>query len=1096
MAQQPPPARPWPDLDRLFAELREAGHYLTPRQQDDAQRALALASAGIIISHAPDQEGIRALLMPILAKSPAERADLAARLDVWLGPAFVAPPTAAPVLVAGNPERIAAATRRWRLAVVTVASLSVLLIAGFLIARYLEPPMPPAVERKVVSEPAKVENPVRFFRDQVTFVETQVSPVYPWVRSGIALLPLAVFGTWLLSRWQRWRLWRRYWESLPGGNMPRFRLAPAASHLFAGGQLRLAAQNLRRHRRAPTGELDPARTVAATAAAAGRFIPVHRARPETPGHIVLIEERSTRDHLARLFDVATARLCAEGVHVERYYFRGTPRHLRRDDVRRSAVSLDEVVAKSADERLVVLGTADDLVQPGSGRVLEELRLAKAWSARALLNARPPEQWGPGEQLLLDEGFLLGTASTPGLQALGERLASGDPDEPTLLEGLRLARRAGAARPGPSTAEPPPDIELLGRRLKALGAQLRRRPDAEETAVVRAGEIVEELVEFLRPPAAGVGSRERVSGLVQELRQLLGAARLIAARHLLDDLAALAPTPSDKPEGQRGANPTDKRSPGSDQSPAEGRPAPTPPPMEPVAALASLLAALGDRLRAAISEAEDEGGLSSLLHELLGQLGDPASLPAVLETLEKLRESAQLPALDMPKLIAAIRAALAAPPPETPQEPERHLADRLAAEARAALEQIGIRQASPAAIEILIRAAAFAATDAEPELSATRVFCAALQFGRTTTSSGDAAACRALARVIDARPDWHRAAETLFPLFHEDDPDGARRRLTAGFSATVEGILHRAAPRGSRDLTAAGIVQELAASLIRSSSSLLPGRLSNHRVDLSELARAIRSALASASSDHASLTPGTIFRDVDAPWCPEMVVIPAGSFVMGSPEHEKEREASEGPPHGVRIGQPFALGRYAVTFEEYDRFCEETGREKPGDQGWGRGRRPVINVSWDDAQAYCAWLAEHTGRPYRLPSEAEWEYACRAGTQTAFSWGDEPSPDRANFAGSVRRTMEVGAYPSNAWGLHEMHGNVREWCGDGWHRSYEGHPSDGSSWIDDTHLPGRVMRGGSWSLYPGFARSAFRDWFVPGYRISDLGFRVSRTLTSP
>jgi formylglycine-generating enzyme required for sulfatase activity len=142
----------------------------------------------------------------------------------------------------------------------------------------------------------------------------------------------------------------------------------------------------------------------------------------------------------------------------------------------------------------------------------------------------------------------------------------------------------------------------------------------------------------------------------------------------------------------------------------------------------------------------------------------------------------------------------------------------------------------------------------------------------------------------------------------------------------------------------------------------------------------------------------VFRDVDAPWCPEMVVIPAGQFLMGSPPDEPERLDAEGPQHRVTIGYRFAIGRYAVTFAEYDHFCEVTAREKPPDQGWGRGRQPLINVSWRDAKSYAEWLSQDTGQPYRLPSEAEWEYACRTGTTTSFSFGKTISPSQVNYDG--------------------------------------------------------------------------------------------------
>jgi formylglycine-generating enzyme required for sulfatase activity len=238
----------------------------------------------------------------------------------------------------------------------------------------------------------------------------------------------------------------------------------------------------------------------------------------------------------------------------------------------------------------------------------------------------------------------------------------------------------------------------------------------------------------------------------------------------------------------------------------------------------------------------------------------------------------------------------------------------------------------------------------------------------------------------------------------------------------------------------------------------------------------------------------VFRDVDAPWCPEMVALPAGEFLMGSPEDEKERLEREGPQHRVTIERRFALGRYAVTIEEYDHFCAVTKREKPGDQGWGRGRRPVINVNWRDAVAYCEWLVKETGKPYRLPSESEWEYACRAGTTTRYAFGDAITPKNANYG--MGKTTEVGAYPPNPWGLYDMHGNVWEWVEDVWHDSYKGAPTDGSAWTDGEGIQpsrDRVYRGGSWLNYPRSLRSAIRLRFAPVIRYLILGFRVARTL---
>lgn len=258
----------------------------------------------------------------------------------------------------------------------------------------------------------------------------------------------------------------------------------------------------------------------------------------------------------------------------------------------------------------------------------------------------------------------------------------------------------------------------------------------------------------------------------------------------------------------------------------------------------------------------------------------------------------------------------------------------------------------------------------------------------------------------------------------------------------------------------------------------------------------RAAMGAIPEDR-DLPDFAVFRDVDTPWCPEMVVIPAGDFMMGSPESEEGRSDWEGPQHKVTIGYRFALGRYPVTFDEYDHFCASTKRRKPPDQGWGRGRRPVINISWQDAVDYCDWLAQETSNHYRLPSEAEWEYAARAGTTTAYSCGDTITEKDANFDGKVGKTSELGAYPPNTWGLYEMHGNVSEWVEDLWHNNYQSQPDDGSAWTAGkskglSQL--RVGRGGSWKSDARVLRSANRGRYGPNNRGNKRGFRVARTLS--
>ena len=236
---------------------------------------------------------------------------------------------------------------------------------------------------------------------------------------------------------------------------------------------------------------------------------------------------------------------------------------------------------------------------------------------------------------------------------------------------------------------------------------------------------------------------------------------------------------------------------------------------------------------------------------------------------------------------------------------------------------------------------------------------------------------------------------------------------------------------------------------------------------------LRDLLEAKQRQHAPsrpLFPGNIFREKlkDGKVGPDMVVLPAGSFLMGSTRGEGKED--EWPQHKVIISEPFAMGRFPVTFDEYDLFCETTRRKKLCDKGWGRVRQPVINISSRDAIAYCEWLSGQTGKLYRLPSEAEWEYACRAGTTTRYYWGDYPGKNRANFDGSGskwsgKQTSPVGSFYPNPFGLYDMLGNGSEWCQDCTHRNYERAPSAGSAWKEDGggNCERSVLRGGNWHL---------------------------------
>ena len=252
---------------------------------------------------------------------------------------------------------------------------------------------------------------------------------------------------------------------------------------------------------------------------------------------------------------------------------------------------------------------------------------------------------------------------------------------------------------------------------------------------------------------------------------------------------------------------------------------------------------------------------------------------------------------------------------------------------------------------------------------------------------------------------------------------------------------------------------------------------------------------------ALLVTGRRFRECAT--CPELAVVPGGVFVMGAPMGEEGRYADEGPRRRVTIRSSFAVGVAEVTFAQWDACAAAggCGSYLPADEGWGRDRRPVINVNRKDAEAYASWLSEKTRAKYRLPSEAEWEYLARAGTETPFHTGATIAPTLANYDGTKvygdgvggafrGHTLAVGRFRANAFGLHDMHGNVWEWVRDCWNASYDSAPNDGDAWRQGD-CDKRVQRGGSWSNAPKDVRSAVRNWRAAGHRGANSGFRVVR-----
>lgn len=259
-------------------------------------------------------------------------------------------------------------------------------------------------------------------------------------------------------------------------------------------------------------------------------------------------------------------------------------------------------------------------------------------------------------------------------------------------------------------------------------------------------------------------------------------------------------------------------------------------------------------------------------------------------------------------------------------------------------------------------------------------------------------------------------------------------------------------------------------------------------------------------------PPETFRDCPED-CPEMVVIPSGTFTMGTSPDRREGLTqelktffqNEGPVRTITIKNPIAVGIHEVTWAEWEKCVDAGGCDGAapeaagGDNGWGKGNRPVIEVSWHHAQTYLGWLSAKTGYRYRLLTEAEWEYAASAGSDTYFSWGDEAGEARANCSGcgsewDNRETAPVGSFEPNAFGLYDMHGNVREWVEDCWAERYDVQPVDGSAYTKPDCML-RVVRGGAWNLPPVYVRLKARDCYHPDDQLNTVGFRIARTIAA-
>jgi formylglycine-generating enzyme required for sulfatase activity len=365
------------------------------------------------------------------------------------------------------------------------------------------------------------------------------------------------------------------------------------------------------------------------------------------------------------------------------------------------------------------------------------------------------------------------------------------------------------------------------------------------------------------------------------------------------------------------------------------------------------------------------------------------------------------------------------------------------------------------------------------------------------------------RITGGVPEATRAALRAFQQHHGLPPDGyATDRTRAALAEAIAAQVAEAeAARIAAEERRRGEREEAARRAQEAAKRQAEAEAKRQAEEAARLAEVQAKRRAKEAAAKATPKAFSVFRDrlEDGSEGPQMVALPGGRFQMGSPPSEPGRVDDE-RQHEVRVAA-FAIGRTEVTFDEYDAFAKATGRGRPGDRGWGRGRRPVINVSWHDATAYAEWLSEQTGKAYRLPTEAQWEYAARAGTQTPFWTGECIHTDQANYNGNYDynscgaksgvyrgKTLPVASLEPNPWGLYHMLGNVGEWTCSGYAKDYKGSEGCIPPERKNNANPPRGVRGGSWNYLPRDVRAAIRGWLAPQDRLDYVGLRLARTLT--
>ena len=1015
--------------------------------------------------------GYRALLAPLICSTKEQQADFYRIFDQW-----AAAPTARPTAssqIGGNREVIASrrvldhTARHWPTLLAAVIGLLAIIawgISGSGVLQWVEDWMQSPSTKVIAPTTLK---PSRLPPTPPTTAPVppppptpaiDVKPVPPRAAARSAHVPrfisdsigqaLPLMPGLLALVWLARRLYRRY-EILKrqraGTDDPvaNLKLHGGTRRPFWGGAVPRVLHRLRRGAPLEIRTLDIHRTVDSTIRRAGLFYPVRARRHWRPEYLMLIDRAEGNNHAAGLALALYERLAADGLNIHRYHYDGNLASCV-DKGERRRYSLRDLGNRHANARLLVMGDGRDLFHPLTAEPLPVLSALSAWAERVWFTSRPAP-WGHHEYHLATTGFAVAPLSGAGVEAACRWFEQPTSDGAPWFEPapagypafLRLDPTAWLAASLPAGAS-------LATLTAALQAYLGPKGVLLLTAIATYPQVHPDLTtaldELLFP---------RDSASVSEQR-LLRLSRLPWCRFgkVPDYLRLHWLTALQDHERVRIAK-----------------------------AFEWIFDSVGGGSRNALSLpfGNVRRGVGAYLRDLI-RFARP-NTPLDDAIFANIMLGGRLGPLDF-KLPRALAALL---PHKRWQLGPIVLALMIAVSgawsvdyAWRAYGQAALEARSPTAlawfnqhvhVEISATPAGEPLARALADSLAVAGFTGTGDKGKGALAVGKIATPAPATNTIEFGSWWARfgvaqiAEQLAWLTYHEA---GRKRDWSTRQTASVGiHVVVVAPPSGGPEAVFRDPLVHAWVPPTRSATV----------------------------KDNPAVTP----------LLPLLIEIPSGTFKMGSPEGEVGRDNDEGPPHDVKIS-PFALSKTEVTFAEYDRFTAATGRPPPDDSGWGRGTRPVINVSWKDATAYAEWLSTRTGEAYRLPTEAEWEYAARGDSTTAYWWGNDIRRGKevmANCDGcgsewDNKQTAPAGSFAPNKFGLHDMHGNAWEWTADCWHANYAGAPTDGRAW-EAAGDCSRVIRGGSWFHGPAGVRSATRAGLIPGGAFLTLGFRVARTL---